>query len=531
MSGGSKTQTTTTNQTKDPYAPTIPALGNIVAGATSAYNSGVGSQVYQGDRVAGIGDTTQSGLDYLKNNATAGSAAAQGGNNLLTQLLGNGGTTSGIQSALQGLLGVGTADTSGVASAASRMADPNSAAATVGRNLVGGQFNLDGSGYQSLADQLGTGTQTQRSLQDVANGRFLDESNPYTSAMISQGAGDAASAVAQKFAASGRYGSGRFAGAVADATDRVGTQLRYQDYSTERDRQAQAAGAIDSAANARTGVQSSLLDQINGVRTANAGQAVTGANLSSGADAAALTGANALANLVGANNAQQIGQQSAALSSGQSDRAAGLAGLGAVATNNANLLAPGQTLAGVGAVQDQARQDQLDASKAVFDEGQQAPWKQLGLYSSLIDPIAGLGGTSTGTETKTIPQPSALQQILGTAATGVGLLGQTGAFPTAAKAAGSAGWLSALPGFLGLSDERAKEDIREVGRLHDGQAVYAYRYKGDPAPQIGLLAQEVAERYPHAVGEMPGGGGLLGVDYAAATAPSARIAASRGARV
>lgn len=413
MGGGSKTQTATTSQKSDPWAPAQPALQQILGGASDAYASGVGSQVYQGDRTAGLGATTQAGLADMAANASAGTGAAQGGNNFLTQLLGNNGSTASIQSALQGLLGVSGVDTSGVASAAARMGDPNSAAATVGSGLVGGKYALDGSGYQNLADQLGTGTQTQRSLQDAADGKYLNGANPYLDRIIAQGSGDAASSVAQQFAASGRYGSGRFAGAVADAVDRVGTQARYTDYDAERARQAAAASSIDSAANARTGVQSGLLGAMNDVRSANAGQAVTGANLSSGADAAALTGANALASLQGANNAQTLMQQQAALASGQSDRAAGLAGLGSVATNNANLLAPGQTLAGIGAIQDAARQQDLDANKAVFDEGQQSPWRQLGLYSGLVDPIAGLGGTSSGTETKTVPQPSLLQQILG----------------------------------------------------------------------------------------------------------------------
>ena len=83
--------------------------------------------------------------------------------------------------------------------------------------------------------------------------------------------------------------------------------------------------------------------------------------------------------------------------------------------------------------------------------------------------------------------------------------------------------LGALTGLAGmglsayrLSDERAKEDIQQVGLLNNGLPVYSYRYKGSPQTEIGLLAQEVAQVRPEAVGHM--GGGLLGVDYEAATA-------------
>lgn len=446
MGGGSKTQTTNSTQTRDPYAPTIPALGNIISGATSAYNSGVGSQVYGGQRVAGLGDTTQAGLDSITANANAGTGAAQAGNNFLQNLLQNGGSTAAGASALQGLLGVQGVDTSGVASAAARMADPNGAASTVGNGLIGGNYALDGSGYAGLNADLAGPTQTAKSLQDVADGKFLGGSNPYLDKIISQGAGDAASTVAQQFAASGRYGSGRFAGATADAVDRVGTQARYADYDAERTRQAQAASAIDSAGLARTSARAGLYGAENDVKSANANQAVTGAGLVSGANTAALTGANALAALAGSNADRSISQYGTALNTANGDRAASLAGLGAVGTNANNLIQPGQTLAGVGAIQDAARQAQLTSDQSVFDEQQQAPWKQLGLYSGVVDPIAGLGGTATGTETKTVPQPSLMSQILGGAATGVGLLGATGAFPTAARGTASAGWLSSLFG-------------------------------------------------------------------------------------
>lgn len=72
-----------------------------------------------------------------------------------------------------------------------------------------------------------------------------------------------------------------------------------------------------------------------------------------------------------------------------------------------------------------------------------------------------------------------------------------------------------------LSDERAKEDIKPVGELYDGQQVYSYKYKGDSTPQIGLMAQEVEEVAPDAVHDF---GGVKGVRYDLATALSAALA-------
>ena len=65
-----------------------------------------------------------------------------------------------------------------------------------------------------------------------------------------------------------------------------------------------------------------------------------------------------------------------------------------------------------------------------------------------------------------------------------------------------------------FSDERLKEDIHEIGKTFDGQPIYKYKYKGDPRSQIGLIAQDVEQHHPHAVGLA---GGYKTVDYDAAT--------------
>lgn len=70
---------------------------------------------------------------------------------------------------------------------------------------------------------------------------------------------------------------------------------------------------------------------------------------------------------------------------------------------------------------------------------------------------------------------------------------------------------SVAGGLLGLSDERAKDDHGVVGETHDGQAIHLFNYKGDSEPRMGLMAQEVEQRDPGAVHELPGG--MKAVDY------------------
>lgn len=64
-----------------------------------------------------------------------------------------------------------------------------------------------------------------------------------------------------------------------------------------------------------------------------------------------------------------------------------------------------------------------------------------------------------------------------------------------------------------FSDERLKHEIEPIGKTFDDQPIYRY-HMGDGRTQIGLLAQDVEGRHPHAVGESQG---YKTVDYRAAT--------------
>lgn len=112
-------------------------------------------------------------------------------------------------------------------------------------------------------------------------------------------------------------------------------------------------------------------------------------------------------------------------------------------------------------------------------------------------------GTATGTETSTA-SPSPFSAILG----GIG---------AAAKIYGM------MP-----SDERIKEDIAPIGETYDGQPIYKYRFKGSPQTEIGLLAQDVEQRHPEAVGSIAG---LKTVNYDEATREAERPRKASGGSV
>jgi hypothetical protein len=71
---------------------------------------------------------------------------------------------------------------------------------------------------------------------------------------------------------------------------------------------------------------------------------------------------------------------------------------------------------------------------------------------------------------------------------------------------------AALP-LMMPSDRRIKTDISRVGTLDNGLPVYLFRYRDGGPMQIGLMAQDVQEVKPEAVGDFDG---ILAVDYAKA---------------
>lgn len=176
-----------------------------------------------------------------------------------------------------------------------------------------------------------------------------------------------------------------------------------------------------------------------------------------------------------------------ALGAAQADRsAAGQAAytFGALAPSvqNAQLTGANAQL-GAGAVEQGTNQAGLSAQYQQYLQQLAFPYQQAGFLASAGLPAAtAMGGTST----TTAPGPNPLAQIAGVGLAGASL----------------------------FSDERIKTDKRRVGKTDEGMPIYTFRYKGDPTTHMGLMAQDVEETKPDAVGEV---GGIKTVDYAKAT--------------
>jgi hypothetical protein len=116
--------------------------------------------------------------------------------------------------------------------------------------------------------------------------------------------------------------------------------------------------------------------------------------------------------------------------------------------------------------------------------------------------LGGMGGTTqaTGTQTGTQePASSGISNVLG-------------------AISGIAG----LAGKLPFSDRRLKTDVKDIGRTHDNQKIYSYRFKGSSMPQIGMMADEIEKKTPDAVQRDPTSG-YKRVRYDLATRKAAKM--------
>lgn len=140
----------------------------------------------------------------------------------------------------------------------------------------------------------------------------------------------------------------------------------------------------------------------------------------------------------------------------------------------------GLQLAGMGELERGVRQQGLDAAYGDFRERRDDPFLKTQWTAGVI---GGNAGPYAGNTTSTTPGPSPFSQLVGGATAAAGLFGM-------------------------FSDPEDKTDKRRLGTdPATGLGIWAYRYKGDSKRNpkvVGVMADEVEERYPHLVRRVNG---------------------------
>ena len=254
-------------------------------------------------------------------------------------------------------------------------------------------------------------------LQSFANN---GQNNPYLDARFDQAAERVRDNTSAIFSKAGRYGSVAHQDALSDSLGDMANNFYGQAYETDANRRFGAAEALGAR-------QAGDLNRNLGAQQAAAG-------VQQGANSQALAAAGMVPGLHEYSQA-----------------------------NNRGLI-------GLGAMHEGMAQQQLADSMNRWNFGQNAGWDLLNRYNAAVQPLAAMGGSSTGTQPSS--QPSTLQTLGGLGMMGLGI----------------------------FSDRRLKHDIKAAGKRL-GHKWYSFRYNTDPSSitRYGVMAQDILETHPEAV--------------------------------
>jgi hypothetical protein len=328
-------------------------------------------------------------------------------------------------------------------------------------NFVNAYQPLLANGGVSALGLEGVGNLNQAAgyLNPYASGQYVQSGNPYLDAVIAKNDAATMARVGGQFSSAGRFGSPAQAGTAAGAISAADNQARLGQYNTDVQNQLSAIQGLGNIGQAKAGI----------------GQQGVG-NINSYISALPTVGEG---NLFAGNTIQSIGGQN------------------------------------------------MGYNQQVINAANQDPWTKAQNLAQITGGIGQLGGTSSsqgtsygqGTTTKN-ENPGVFGDILAGVGAAANLAGMASGNPMAFASFGQkAGDFFSPPAFSGgygspfggLSDVRAKENIRELATLNNGLKLYSFSYKHGGPPQIGLMAQEVEGVYPEAV--WTGEDGLKRINY------------------
>ncbi|MDP4005062.1 hypothetical protein [Methylobacterium sp. NEAU K] len=414
---GASTQTTNSQQntTQQPWTPAIPGLQQVLGDATSLYDSGTGDGVYSGQRVAQLNGQSLTGLQMAQDQASSDNAGALG-TSYLQNILGSGGISPTTAQGLSMLSAVPNVDTSALSGLASSIGSASNPINQTAKSFMSGAQNLD---TIPQLDQLYAKSQApseaETNLSGMAAGQDLDPTkNAIFQNLVNTSSANALQAQKEAFAASGRYGSGAFAGAANKAVNDTDTALYAGQYNQNVANQLSANSQIDAARQAASQLGLGITNAKSGVESTNNNQLLAGAQLGQGQQAAE---AGVLGQVLGGdefNSNLGVTKAQGFIGAGQTGQAQALSAASALPALDALRYTPSQIESNVGSVLQNQDQNNINAAMDYYNQTQQEPWSYLGQYAGLLGGIGGMGseGTSIGHST-TQTQQSMGSTLLG----------------------------------------------------------------------------------------------------------------------
>lgn len=121
-------------------------------------------------------------------------------------------------------------------------------------DLANAGQNFDTAATRPLYGQIGAASvspsYSESNLQDMANGTFLQEGNPYFNAALQNQLDDTAAQVQSQFSGAGRYGSGANNKVLADSLGGISANALFNQFNQDTQNMLTANGMLDAARNA-----------------------------------------------------------------------------------------------------------------------------------------------------------------------------------------------------------------------------------------------------------------------------------------
>ena len=398
MSSGSATETVTQNS--EPWSQAQPYLTDLFRNAQNQYRQG--AEYYPGSTVVPFSPNTQQGMSGLQQQFSQNPVGYDQALGAVSNVAGSNQNNPYV-SAVQGA-GGGTNPYTDQIAAAGGAANPYTS-------------QIVSAGQQ--ANDAGMGA-----LQQMASGG----PNPYLDSMFDQAAERVRDNTAAMFSKAGRYGSVAHQDQLSDSLGDMATNMYGQAYNQDQARRFSAAQALGQRQAGDISRNMAGLSQAAGLsaqdRSTGLGALSQAAGLANTDAARALQAQTAAGGL--AQNANQQALQASTMFPALNNYAQ---------SGNRGLME-------LGAMQEGKAAQHLQDSMDRFNFGQNAGWDLLSRYNQVVQPIAGMGGSSTQTGPKAQSGfGAALQGGLGT---GLAAAAIPGVGPMAAIGLGGLGALGSL---------------------------------------------------------------------------------------
>lgn len=216
--------------TSTPWQPAQPYIQDILEQGQALVNSGQGQTFPTGDWYAGLGDTSQAGIDSINQTAAGG---------------------------------------------VPNLAGANSA---VG-NILNGSTAIDPAQWQQIYDKAMGPDAASGFLTQTAQGDFLGGANPYLNTLYQSAADDITNRTKSLYSGLGRYGSDVMQNDLTDSLGKTYAGIYAPAYENERNRMLQAAMGLGNQQTNNLSIASGAASGISGVEGQNIGNQMSAASL------------------------------------------------------------------------------------------------------------------------------------------------------------------------------------------------------------------------------------------------------------